>query len=516
MSILAGKYLNQKAALFAVLLMAAACIGNLRAESLEEERCEYPVWSVKTQDTGVERIAYALVSKVYGTQIWTINTDNARSRVMLTSVNWNRHPYWSYDGKRVAYAGGDEKQIQQIYIMNEDGTEQIRLTTGPEDKLYPVFNQEGTALAYLSIENGEAFIYEVNPNGQGVPRLITACGKTDKDTVLSPVAYSQKGDRIAYVKLDREFKNQNIFVYNLNTKKEEQLTTAGYIGSGLAWSADGAKIAYASPGEGKNYSIYTYELKTKVTAEIVTGITPLGVSFAPDSKHLCFLRNYQVWICDSKGKNQKQLTSQEIVTNLRGWQDRKKQNFDALMVLKSYIGKTVWLRNTIMTDRGEHLDKLSEALIVNVRNKMLLPEKYRVIDDSRFGIEIEIKINKKKFYIVYLYESTQYVEDFSKYFFLTNPYTTFDWSKEEWDAIKQRTVIAGMNKTQVKLALGEPTKIIKNAGSLTELWVYKFGGTVRFIDEKVKEFKVVKTEIIQVRESETTQEPIIKKKSRRE
>jgi len=489
------RILHLKTALFAALFLAVSGFFGLNAESLEDDRCEYPVWSVKTQDTGAERIAYALVSKIFGTQIWTINTDDARHKVMLTNISWNRHPFWSYDGKRLAYAGGDEKQIQQIYVMNEDGTEQVKLTTGPEDKLYPVFSQDGESIAYISINNGEAFIYEVASGGQGSPQLVTACGTTDKNTVLSPAAFSLKGDRLAYVKLSQDFKNQNIFIYSKNTKKEEQLTFSGYIGSGLAWSPDGNKIAYASPGKGKGYSIFVYDLENKTTAEAASAITPLGLSFSPDSKHLCFLRNYQVWVCDIDGKNQRQLTCQEIVTNMKGWQDRKKQNMEALLVLKSYVGKTVWLKKTIMTDRGEHLDKLAEAKILNVRNKLLLPEKYRVIDDSRFCIEIELKINNKKFYVVYLYESTQYVEDFSKFFFMTNPYTTFGWSKEIWDTIKQKTVMEGMTKAQVTLSLGEPSEVLKNAGSSTELWVYKFAGTVSFADDVVKEFKLFKKEI---------------------
>lgn len=480
-----------RALLFAVVLLAFSGITRLNAEVLDRERCEYPVWSEKTQDTGTERIAYAMVSPIFGTQIWTINTDNARNRVMLTSVNWNRHPFWSYDGKRLAYSGGDEKQVQQVYVMNEDGTEQIQITGGPEHKLFPVFSREGVKVAYIiAKDTGEAFIFEANADGKGKPELVTFCGKTGKNTSLGPVAYSLKDDRIAYLKLDPENKNQNIFIYSKVTKKEEQITNEGYIGSGLSWSPDGDKLAFVALGAGKGYSVFVYDLGTKTKVEAATGVTPLGVSFSPDSKRLCFLRNYQVWTCAINGREQRQLTSEEIVTDLKGWQERKKQNMNALMALKSYIGRTVWLKKTIMTDRGEHLDKLAEAKIMNVRNKMLLPEKYRVIDDSRFGIEIELKIGVKKFYIVYLYESTQYIDDFSKYFFLTNPYKTFGWSKEFWDAIQQKTVLPGMNKAQVILALGEPTEVLKNAGSITELWIYKFSGTVTFVEDKVKEFKL--------------------------
>ncbi|MCX5777423.1 MAG: hypothetical protein NTX32_07380 [Candidatus Firestonebacteria bacterium] len=468
----------------------------LVSEDMVEERCEYPVWSVKTQDTGAERIAYALVSKIFGTQIWAINTDAARNKLMLTSMNWSRHPFWSWDGKRIAFAGGDEKQVQQIYIMTEDGTEQQKVTSGPEDKLYPVFSPKGDRLIYLSVNKNEASLYEVAVDKKSSPVLVAKCGKIGKDTVLNPIAYSPDGASIAYVKLDANFRNQNIYILSTGTKEEKQATTQGYIGSGLAWSPDGTKLAFASTGRGKGYSIYVKNVSTGEIKEMITTVTPLGVAWSPDSKRLCFLRNYQVWIADEDGKNQRQMTSQEIVSDPKAWQNRKVQNLQALKKLKEYIGRTVWLKKTITTYKGELLEKLSEAKILNVRNKLLLPKKYRVVDDSLFGLEIELRIKKKKFFVVYLYESDQYAEDFSKFFFMNNPYTAFGWPVEIWEAIKAKQVLVGMNKTQVMLALGEPSEMLKSSDSISELWDYKFFGKVTFVDEKVVSFEKTSKEFI--------------------
>lgn len=475
-----------------LILLLHCCLSN--ALDLEEERCEYPVWSNKSLDSGSERIAYTLVSKIYGTQIWVVRVDETRHKIMLTSKNWNRHPYWSWDGKRIVYAGGDDKGIQQIWIMNDDGTELKQLTTSEEDKLYPVFSPKGDKVIFISVKNNEAFICEIETSGKGESIVITKCGNVGENTILSPISFSPEGKFIAYVKFDFEYKNENIFVLNLQNKEEKQITKNGFIGSGLSWSFNGKDLAYIAPASGgKGYSLYIINLENNEIREVITAVTPLGVSFSPSGRNICFLRNHQIWIADVDGKNQKQLTTKEIVRDLKAWEVRKKQNLETLLKLKEYIGRRVWLRKTITTITGERLEKLTEAEIINVRNKILLSEKYRIIDTASLTLEIELKIKGKKFFVVYLSEITGYIDDFSRFFFLTNPYESYNWSNEIWDAIKERKVLLGMDKTQVLLSLGEPDEILKSGKAVNELWVYRFKGTISFENDKVKEFKPVTT-----------------------
>lgn len=484
--------------ILSAVFLTAVYGGIAMSEDIEEERCEYPVWSVKSEDTGSERIAYALVSKIYGTQIWTVRADDNKHRIMLTSVNWNRHPSWNWDGKRIVYAGGDAKNVQQIFIMNEEGSEQVQLTDTSEDKLYPVFSPKGDKIAYVSFKKNEAFIYEldISAKTKKEPVKLIKCGNIGKDTVLSPIAYSPDGKSIAFVKLDPDYKNENIFILDLQTKKEKQATSKGYVGSGLSWSPDNSKLVYTSPSNsGRGFSLYILNLENNETKEFLTNITPLGVCWSPDNKKVCFLRNYQIWTADTDGKTQKQITAREIVVDLKGWEIRKKQNMEAVLKLREFVGKKVWLRKTIFTTSGEKLEKLLEADIINVRNKIMLPEKYRVLDDSRLTIEIELRVKGKRFFVVYLNEITGYIDDFSRFFFLSNPYTSYNWGQDIWDAIKNRKVLLGMNKTQVLLALGEPSELLKSGQAVNELWVYKFVGTISFQDDIVKEFKPAGTAV---------------------
>ncbi|MEI7905381.1 MAG: hypothetical protein WCI43_08215 [Candidatus Firestonebacteria bacterium] len=496
----------------ALALLACAAFPLLAAEpENKEERCEYPVWSVKHAEKGFERIAYTLVSKVYGTQIWSLRADELKQKVMLTSKAWNRHPYWSWDGKNIAFAGGDEKGVQQLWIMEDDGGGVRQLTSTPEDKLYPVFSPGGEQIAFISVEKQNASLHLLDTRKKEPHKVLLKCGIVGPETVLSPPAWSPDMKQIAFVMLDKEFKKENIFIAGVATGEEKQVTTTGFVGSGLAWSPDGKKLIYpALAKDGLSFSLFSLELETREITELITRVTPLGVSFSPGGKKICFIKNYQIWSADGDGKNQRQLTAPEIVVDLKAWEVRKKQNLEAVFKLKEFVGRKLWFRKNIWTASGTKIDKLTECELVNVRNKIVLPGRELLTDKSALSIEIELKVNGKRFYVVYLNEMEGYLEDFTRFFFFENPYDSYKWDKSVWDAIKAKTVNTGMTKEQVMLSLGEPTEMLKSSTSVNELWDFKFVGTVSFENNVVKEFKPVTT-ILNIEGGEIRENSVKKK-----
>lgn len=73
-------------------------------------------------------------------QIFTINVDGSN----LTMLTWtpdtqNVHPCWSPDGKQIAFASTRDGNWE-IYVMNADGSNQIRLTNNPAHDQYPAWS----------------------------------------------------------------------------------------------------------------------------------------------------------------------------------------------------------------------------------------------------------------------------------------------------------------------------------------------------------------------------------------
>lgn len=79
-------------------------------------------------------------------------------------------------------------------------------------------------------------------------------------------------------------------------------------------------------------------------------------------------------------------------------------------------------------------------------------------------------------------------------FFFENPFETYPWSEKTWNAIKNREVLIGMTKEQVKMSLGTPWDVNTSTTSYSsmEFWYYSgfFNTTmITFINGEVTQFQ---------------------------
>jgi len=82
-------------------------------------------------------------------------------------------PAWSWDGRRIAYVGEGHSGI---HVMNDDGSNQVRLTQGGED---PAWSPDGR-IAFRQ-DGSERDIFVMNADGTGDAKLIDAEFPVDPD-----------------------------------------------------------------------------------------------------------------------------------------------------------------------------------------------------------------------------------------------------------------------------------------------------------------------------------------------
>jgi Tol biopolymer transport system component len=92
-------------------------------------------------------------------------------------------PAWSPDGTKIAFGSkrndltGTTGTGFDVFTMNPDGTNAVRLTMAKGDDFEPTWSRDGTKIAFTSNRDGNPEIYIMNAtNGTGLQRLTNKAG----------------------------------------------------------------------------------------------------------------------------------------------------------------------------------------------------------------------------------------------------------------------------------------------------------------------------------------------------
>lgn len=128
-------------------------------------------------------------------------------------------------------------RVDQICIINPDGTNQRQLTFQETTDWYGNFAPGGQAVIFSSLRAGLFAIYHMTTTGESAQRLSPPGGGA-----YSP-AYSPDGAKIAFTRA--EGGNQNIWLMNHDGSEAMALTQVAGDALDPVWSPDGQQIAFA-------------------------------------------------------------------------------------------------------------------------------------------------------------------------------------------------------------------------------------------------------------------------------
>lgn len=192
---------------------------------------------MSSRKNGEEMIVAGRIGKEVRYQFFIINTKTGEYRQITNDTTaLYRDPCFSPDGKKIVFSyqknKRDKSTHEELYLMNEDGSELMQLTH------YPVNNpsakdygyRAGSArwhptenfISYVSLQDGRHSIFAVSPDGKKQWKLI------DNSESEGWHDWSSDGKWLVFNSSDRAERQYHITLMNWETKGRKQLTDTTY------------------------------------------------------------------------------------------------------------------------------------------------------------------------------------------------------------------------------------------------------------------------------------------------
>lgn len=196
---------------------------------------------------------------------------------------WGQAPETS----KIVFASdkGGKKGTLDIYLMNPDGSDVIRLTDHPQGNYAPVFSPTGENILFVSHRDGIRDLYLMDADGRNVKRMFTSAADR------SQPAWAPDGKSIVYFR----YHDKAIYTAGIDGKNETPLALAGEFGGQPAWSPDGERIVFSFAPENiaqadkEGYPLIFIPAQGGARKKVsLKNLRHTGPSWSPDGEWIAF------------------------------------------------------------------------------------------------------------------------------------------------------------------------------------------------------------------------------------
>lgn len=238
--------------------------------------------------------------------LYVMDDDGSNLRKVTNTVQRERHPAWSPDGKRIVFTREITpqnrgqviilgKQVTNVFIIDADGSNEQRLTNHQALDSYPLFFPDGKYLCYLTNVDGETALHIADvETGKVKQRIKGFIANPDWSPDGQDVVYGDRGD--IYI-MGSNFRNREpLLPWPLRDKDIPARINIGFFERYLGqYSPDGRKVmyyetAYSTESEPVSSNIFLHDIRLNIqeSLPIHKDWRVSGVRWMADGKTIIF------------------------------------------------------------------------------------------------------------------------------------------------------------------------------------------------------------------------------------
>lgn len=234
-----------------------------------------------------------------------------------TEPVYDSHPVWSHAANKVAFLSTRDGNME-IYVMNPDGTDVVRVTHHPEVDAELAWSPDSTQIAFNARETagGDFEIYVINADGSN-RRQLTQNDRGDYTPRWSPdgqtLLFSSNRDDPDGTDMNG---NRELYTMRPDGSEQQRLTHFNARTAGPAWSPDGTRLAFASNKTG-NMEIFVMDLDGANLTQLTESNQEDGYpTWSPDGTRIGYTSGtwdpyaWSLYAVNPDGTNRTRLTDQ--------------------------------------------------------------------------------------------------------------------------------------------------------------------------------------------------------------